>query len=195
MDKYMPKEFTIPELDGISRKAIEEHLKLYQGYVKNTNHILELLESPADHDSYAFKEAQHHLGFEFDGMRNHEYYFGSFVGGAKELPDSALAKKIIATFGSIDKWREYFQDSLATTRGIGWAMLGLDTHTDQLINYWVDEQHLGHLTGVQPLVALDMWEHSYLFDYTPGEKGQYIDAFFRNLNWETVARWYDEAAQ
>ncbi|MEX0934922.1 MAG: Fe-Mn family superoxide dismutase [Candidatus Paceibacterota bacterium] len=191
MATYTPREFEIPELDGISQKTIKEHLGLYQGYVTNTNKIQELIDS-GDVDDYALKETQRRLAFEFDGMRNHEYYFSLFEGGSKKLEDSPLLSKIDDQFGLFDDWLEYFKGSVAKTRGVGWAMLSYDTHTDQLLNYWVDEQHLGHLTGVQPIITLDMWEHSYCMDYAPSEKGQYIDAFFENINWETAAGWYDE---
>lgn len=77
-------------------------------------------------------------------------------------------------------------------RGVGWAMMGYDQHTGNLVNYWVDEQHLGQLPTVEPLVALDMWEHSYCMDYAPSKKKQYINAFFKNLNWDTVAKNYDQ---
>lgn len=191
MATYEPRTFEIPDLDGISKQTIEEHLGLYEGYVKHTNKISDLIESDSV-DEYALKEARRRLGFEFDGMRNHEYYFALFEGGSNELEDSPLLSAIADEFGSFDEWLDYFKGNLAKTRGVGWAMLGYDMHTDQLIHYWIDEQHFGHLTGVQPIITLDMWEHSYCIDYPPSEKGKYIDAFFRNINWETAAGWYDE---
>lgn len=192
MAKYEAKTFDIPELDGISKKTIEEHLGLYEGYVKNFNTIQDEIEKLGP-DSYSAKEARRRMGFEFDGMRNHEYYFSLFEGGAKDMPsDSALATALSDAFESQEKWLEYFKGSVAKTRGVGWAILSYDTHAGELLNYWVDEQHLGHLTGVQPIITLDMWEHSYCIDYPPSEKGKYIDAFFRNVNWETAAQWFDE---
>lgn len=191
MATFEPLTFEIPDLDGISKQTIEEHIGLYEGYVKNTNKIAELIESGSV-DEYALKEARRRLAFEFDGMRNHEYYFGLFEGGPQELEDSPLAEALDDQFGSFDEWLEYFKGDLAKTRGVGWAILGYDMHTGQLLNYWVDEQHLGHLTGVQPIVTLDMWEHSYCIDYPPSEKGKYIDAFFRNINWETAAEWFED---
>lgn len=183
---YEEKKFNIPELKGISKKTIEEHLKLYAGYVKNTNGIFAQKAELAKNQglAYASSETQRRLGFEFDGMRNHEYYFALFEGGAKKLGDNSPLKKAIKKdFGSFENWLTDFK-ALAMTRGPGWAILYKDG--DKLLNSWVDEHHLGQLTGLSPVVALDMWEHAYMIDYSPVEKNKYIGAFFENLNWEVV---------
>lgn len=182
---YEAKQFNIPELKGISAKSIEEHLKLYAGYVKHVNHIRTELQNVSD--TYAQSEMMRRLGFEFGGMRNHEYYFEQFEGSATSLPDGALKSMIEAQWGSVDKFIEHFK-SVATTRGVGWAMLYLDQKTNQLVTAWVDEQHFGQLADLDIVLGLDMWEHSYMLDYPPSEKTKYIDAFFANLNWETVAK-------
>jgi Fe-Mn family superoxide dismutase len=185
MKKFEEKKFDIPELKGISKKTIEEHLKLYAGYVKHLNLIHEIVENP-DNPEYAMREAYRRQGFEFGGMRNHEYYFSHFEGGYKALvSESPLYKKIAEQAGTFDKFLDIFKN-LAMTRGVGWAMLGYDKSTDILIQYWVDEQHLGHLPGVSPILALDMWEHSFVADYQPSGKKNYVDDFFLNINWETV---------
>jgi Fe-Mn family superoxide dismutase len=182
MQQFEEKKFAIPALKGISAKTIEEHLKLYAGYVKNANSILTKIpeyEGYASQDAfapYAANEIRRRFAFEFGGMRNHEIYFGSLEGGPMPLsPENPLAK--------ID-WENFKQ--MAMTRGVGWAMLGFDTSSKQLIQYWVDEQHLGHLPGVSPVLALDMWEHSYVADYQPSGKKQYVEDFFANVNWQKV---------
>ncbi len=192
MKKYMSfveRKFDIGPLEGIGTKSIEEHLKLYAGYVKHSNLILDKIaeySSDAEKNGYAIGELQRRFGFEFDGMRNHEYYFEQFEGGASELPaDGKLASAIIESFGSIDAALTRFK-SIAMTRGIGWAILYYDETTKKLLNAWVDEQHLGHLTGLKVVVALDMWEHSYMLDYVPSEKKKYVDAFFKNINGKKI---------
>lgn len=193
---YQEKQFNIPELKGISQKSIEEHLKLYSGYVKHTNHILEKiaeLSADADANKYEIGELRRRFGFEFDGMRNHEYYFASLEGGAAELAaDGGLHKAIEARWGSFDAWLAEFK-LMAKTRGIGWAILYYDHFADTTLNAWIDEQQLGHLTGLQPILALDMWEHSFVGDYWPSGKGQYIDDFFENLNWGVIEDNYSAA--
>lgn len=190
MNHFSERLFSIPTLQGISQQTIDEHLKLYSGYVKNLNTIVSFLTSPESIDSYALTETQRRLGFEFDGMRNHEYYFACLEGGARPLTEeSPLLKSIISTWGSFDAWLTYFK-KLAMTRGIGWAILYHDPITDTLLPTWVDEQHLGHLTGLSVILALDMWEHSYVHDYLPSGKKQYIDDFFLNVNWGVIEQNY-----
>lgn len=186
---YTEKKFDLPEIEGISKKTIEEHLKLYAGYVKHTNLIIdkvqELSANAAD-NAYTIGELQRRFGFEFDGMRNHEYYFEQLEGGAKAWSESsALKSKIEETWGNFDKWLEQFK-LLAMTRGPGWAILYHDENQNRLVQTWIDEQHLGHLTGLKVILALDMWEHSFMIDYVPSEKKKYVEAFFANLNASVV---------
>jgi Fe-Mn family superoxide dismutase len=188
---YTPKTFTLPALKGISQKNIEEHLKLYEGYVNNTNKILKLLEDP-NIDPYAKSETQRRFSFEFNGMKNHEYYFTSLEGGTIELTaDTSLRTAIEAQWGSFDAWLANFK-TLAKTRGIGWAILYYDADEQKLHNVWIDEQHLGHLNSCQYIIGIDMWEHAYVADYQPSGKAQYIDDYFANVNWEKVAEIFEE---
>ena len=194
MTKFEEQKFNIPTLKGISAKSLEEHLKLYAGYVKNANSILEKIaqyESHIKEDDFApyvIGELHRRFSFEFNGIRNHEYYFDSLSGGSQPLnPTGALAKQIEADFDSIETWLNRFK-VIATTRGVGWAMLYYDPKTKQLLNAWVGEQHLGQLNGGQTILALDMWEHSFVFDYQPSGKKQYVEDFFTNLNWEIIEK-------
>jgi Fe-Mn family superoxide dismutase len=192
MKKYMSfveRKFDIGTLDGIGAKSIEEHLRLYAGYVKHSNLIIDkIAEYSADSEknAYVIGELQRRFGFEFDGMRNHEYYFEQFEGGASDLsPESALATAIAGEWGSLDVALTRFK-AIAMTRGIGWAIMYYDPTTKRLLNAWVDEQHLGHLIGLKVVLALDMWEHSYMLDYVPSEKKKYVDAFFKNINGKKI---------
>jgi superoxide dismutase, Fe-Mn family len=194
METFTLKTFNLGELDGISKKTIEEHLKLYKGYVANSNTIfnkLSEMKNDVDKNSYALAELQRRFGFEFGGMRNHEYYFESLSGGKKEInKEGKLYKKIVKDWGSYEAFLENFK-FIAMTRGIGWAMLYFDKINNKLIMNWVDEQHIGHLAGLPLILALDMWEHSYYLDYIPAEKKNYIEAFFNNLNWGSVENNYE----
>ncbi len=193
MTEYQPQKFSLPALSGLSDKTVETHLKLYEGYVKNTNLILSQIQEYAQDsvkNAYALGELQRRFAFEFDGMRNHEYYFGALEGGPKALqPDSPLAEELTKTFGSVIEFMARFK-AIALTRGIGWAALLYDPAGDRLLTQWVDEQHLGHLVGLSPIVMLDMWEHSYLLDYAPADKAKYIDAYFENFNWDKANEWF-----
>ena len=175
MKTFEEKKFIIPALRGISTKIIEEHLKLYAGYVKNVNELL------------AQKEYNRRFPFEFNGMRNHEVYFSHFEGGPKELSNGSELLKAGLDVENVKQ--------LALTRGVGWAMVYYDPVSKEILHSWVDEQHLGQLSGCIPILALDMWEHSFVADYQPSGKKQYIEDFFANLNWQNVEQNYAIAAK
>lgn len=189
MQEFTPKNFNIGELAGISKKNTEEHLKLYAGYVKNTNSVvtkIKELSLEGEKNAYLLGELFRRFSFEYNGMRNHEIYFSQFVGGGKQLSgDSALAKALIETYSSIEIFINEFKN-IAMTRGVGWAVLWYDKKDKRLLTSWVDEQHLGQLNGCEMILAIDMWEHAYVYDYPTSEKKKYIEAFFENLNWKVV---------
>jgi Fe-Mn family superoxide dismutase len=211
---FVEQKFTIPDLKGISRKTIEEHLKLYAGYVKHANLILEKikeLKQDSEKNAYALGEVNRRFGFEFNGMRNHEVYFKSLEGGSTALTAGGpLQKALEAQWSSfdpvrsregterasasngVDAWLAEFK-AIALTRGIGWAMLYYDRASGQLLNAWIDEQHLGQLQNCALILGLDMWEHSYVADYQPSGKKQYVEDFFANLNWSVIERNFEEA--
>ena len=198
---FTEKKFAIPELSGISQKTIDEHLKLYSGYVKGANLILEKITELRSTDeeivknTYLISELQRRFSFEFDGMRNHEYYFEQFEGGATQIDEQGeLSEKIKETRGSTEAWLLRFKE-IAMTRGVGFAVLYFDKKTNTLNHSWVEEQHLGHLTGANVILMLDMWEHSYMLDYVPSEKKKYVEAFFQNLNFSIAERRYLEVKQ
>lgn len=188
---FEERKFNIPKLDGISEKTIETHLKLYGGYVQNTNSLLAKLDeysTKREVYGYAMDEIQRRFAFEFDGMRNHEYYFSHLEGGRHDLSTESPLKKVIeAEWEQFDKWLERFK-ALALTRGVGWAVLYYDPLKHRALNAWVGEHELGHLVGLSPLLVLDMWEHAFFNDYTPVEKKKYVEAFFGNLNWESAEK-------
>lgn len=196
METYKVKNFEIPKLIGISEKNIEEHLKLYKGYVTNTNLIFNKIneyKNDKENNTFILGELQRRLGFEFNGMRNHEYYFASFVGGYKELKnDSKLKESLIKEWGSLEASLEHFK-LVALTRGIGWAILYYDKMNDKLIMTWIDEQHLGQLLGLSPILCLDMWEHAYVYDYPTSAKKEYVESFLKNLNWQVIEENYNKA--
>jgi Fe-Mn family superoxide dismutase len=190
MKKFEEIKFNIGTLKGISAKNIEEHLKLYAGYVKNTNGIFDLFEkynTDPVANSYAIGELHRRFSFEYNGMRNHEIYFSSLEGGPKPLATTSVLKKAIeVASGSFDNFLLVFKNLAVTTRGIGWAVLCYDKKDKRLFTYWIDEQHLGQLNGATPILMLDMWEHAYVYDYPTSEKKKYIEAFFENLNWKAI---------
>lgn len=193
--KFEEKKFNIGTLKGLSQKTIEEHLKLYSGYVKHSNVILEKIDemsSDPEKNAYAISETQRRFGFEYNGMRNHEIYFDSLSDGPNPPMDgSELVKQIEKDFDSFEKWLGRFKN-IAMTRGIGWAILYWDRKDERLLNAWIDEQHLGQLQDCAPILALDMWEHSFVADYQPSGKKQYVEDYFTNLNWNKAEKNFRE---
>ena len=189
MDYFTAKTFALPELKGISAKNVEEHLKLYAGYVKFSNYIqnqIRELSKDTEKNSYEIAELQRRFAFEHDGMKNHEIYFSQFEGGPASLTSGgALSQQIEKDFGNFDAFLARLK-ALAMTRGVGWAMLYYCSESGHLLTQWVDEQHMGHLFGPKLILAIDMWEHSYVYDYPTSEKKKYVEAFFENLNWAKV---------
>jgi Fe-Mn family superoxide dismutase len=186
---YSAQTFTIPALDGISTKSIEEHLGLYQGYVKNFNAISKLMpEYAGDMEKHglALAELIRRRSFEFGGMRLHELYFAQFEGGAQaRQTDSALSKQLTAEYKDASHV-EPFIKAIGAMRGPGWALLYWDPQAKQFLAGFSGEQHMGHFATLPVVLALDVWEHAYLLDHGAAGKGKYIDAFFKNLNWKVI---------
>ncbi len=173
-------------MPGFSEVLLKNHFTLYQGYVTNTNKVLDLLgamlnEGKAGTPEYA--ELKRRLGWEFDGMRLHEFYFENL--GAKALNSAgALAKKIAADFGSYENWEKDFK-ATGAMRGIGWTILYQDPVSGRLINFWINEHDVAHPAGCVPLLIMDVFEHAFMLDYGL-KRADYITAFFGNINWSAV---------
>ncbi len=194
MTKYNAKEFNLPDLSGMSHKQVEVHLGLYKGYVAHINKLYEVLEelkNDPEKNAYSIESVRRRIGFEFNGMRMHEIYFDQFENGkTDEARGGALDEIVSAKFGDFDTFKEEFHKT-AMTRGIGWTILAIDKKTDEIPEahiFWVADHELGQLGDTVPIIALDMWEHAYMVDYTPAEKVEYIKSFFDNLNWELIEK-------
>lgn len=190
---YQEKNFGLTSLPaqsglpGLSEKQITEHIKLYNGYVKNLNELnmrLEKLQADPAADAYVVAELKRRIGFEFNGMRLHDYYF-SDLGGNGVLADGELKSALSAQYGSYENWQKDFK-ATAMMRGTGWAILAYDEDAKRFFNIWVNSHELGHLAGAKILIALDVWEHAFLFDYLPSERAKYIDAYLANINWQKI---------
>ena len=194
--EYAVKTFDIPKLDGISEKSVEEHLGLYQGYVKNFNaiskQIAELAMADWEKNMHPVAELVRRRSFEFDGMRLHEYYFEQFEGGPTPLsPNGALGKALEKTYKP--KNVVEVMTKIGNMRGPGWAILYYDKIGDELLTGFSGEQHQGHFVTLPIILALDVWEHAFLLDYGAQGKGKYIDAFFKNLNWSVIEKRFEAA--
>jgi len=187
---YAEKDFShLKGLTGISDKTIEIHLGLYSGYVKNTNllneKVIELTEAnKAGQPEYA--EIKRRYGWEYNGMRLHEYYFGNLKPGGSELKDTGnLGRLMSETYSSIEVWKNDFM-KVGGMRGVGWAILFQDPMTKTLSNHWISSHEEGNVAGFIPILVMDVWEHAFLLDYKPSERSKYIESFFQNIDWTAV---------
>ena len=181
---YTKKDYSrLKGMPGFSDRALDIHFALYEGYVNNTNGLLEKLET-ADKSSPEYSEMKRRLGWEFDGMRLHEYYFGALGGNGQPEGRGDLAKAFEKDFGSFENWEKDFV-ATGKMRGIGWAALYQDTQEGRLINFWINEHNEGHPAGANPILVMDVFEHAFVPDYGTN-KGGYIEAFMKNLDWNVI---------
>ncbi len=189
MKLYDPKEFALPALEGLSAKSVEEHLGLYQGYVKNFNVITALIADmvkDSEKNAHPLSELVRRRSFEFDGMRLHEIYFAQFENGAVPMSGGSPMTLALATqYGGVDAAIAQVK-AVGMMRGPGWSMLYFDPQNKQFQIGFSGEQHQGHFVTLPILLALDVWEHAYILDYGAAGKAKYIDAFFANLNWSVI---------
>ncbi len=174
---------------GFSGMLLNNHFKLYQGYVKNTNALLEklgALRAAGQDRGPEYAELKRRLGWEYNGLLLHEYYFENLGGNEALDPESALAKKIAEDFGSFEEWKNDFI-STGLMRGIGWVVLYLEPRAGRLVNSWVNEHDTGNLAGARPLLVMDVFEHAFMTDYQL-DKAKYIEAFFKSVDWKKAAQ-------
>src|SRR5579871_1353368 len=187
MKTYSPKKWDLSGLQGISDATLELHFGLYEGYVKNTNTLLELTQEARRNGASGadpkFAELVRRLGWEFNGMRLHELYFDNLRKNATETSSGALYDLLAAGFGDFETWKKEFF-AVGGMRGVGWAIAFYDPKGDQIVNQWVEQHHNGNVAGTVPIVVMDCWEHAFIRDYKPSERGRYVEAFYANLNWE-----------
>ena len=196
MGDYKARQFDLSGLTGISDETLEMHFKLYEGYVKETNNLTTRItefikDANVDQEEMpAYSELTRRLGFEYNGMVLHEYYFDNLKkGGGTGDPakSSSFVKAAEETFGSYEIWKADFV-GIGKMRGVGWAICYENPVNGRLSNHWITLHETGNVAGFTPVLVMDVWEHAYLLDYKPAERPKYIEAFFSNIDWTTVGK-------
>lgn len=195
--EYIAKDYSyLFGMPGFSDPLLKMHFQLYQGYVKNANLLLSRLKELELQDrdlTYDYGALKRRFGWEWDGMRLHEFYFEN-LGGKDPLDKSApLYQRIAKDFGTYDAWKKSFV-STGMMRGIGWVILYRDPQTGRLFNTWINEHDVGHLAGGDPLLVMDVFEHAYITQYGL-DRGKYINAFFDNIDWAKASKRYNDAVR
>ena len=190
---YKARQFNLSGLTGISDRTLDMHFKLYEGYVKETNILTEqitefLKDGKVDQEEMpAYSELKRRHGFEYNGMVLHEYYFGNLKrpGGGDPERTSLFFKATESSFSSYAIWKADFI-SVGKMRGVGWAICYQDPASGRLSNHWITLHEVGNVAGFNPTLVMDVWEHAFILDYKPAERGKYIEAFFSNIDWSAV---------
>jgi Fe-Mn family superoxide dismutase len=198
--QYKAQKFDLKGLQGISDEQLAEHFKLYEGYVENVNKLnMELSElvsgGKASGKNPEFAERTRRLGFEYNGMILHEYYFSNLRASAEPQParESSLGRALVSSFGSVENWQKDFH-AIGEMRGVGWVILFEDPATDRLTNLWITLHQDGVPAGFKPLLVMDVWEHAFMRDYKATERAKYIEAFFGNIDWRRVEQRLNETS-
>jgi Fe-Mn family superoxide dismutase len=196
-DDIQPRQFPAfdKELDGISRQTMQDHYKLYEGYIKKVNECRKIL-NEFDYAQIEGNQVYSPLRavsidytFALLGYKNHELYFGHLGGNGGE-PTGEFARLLSEEFkpGGIQGWKDAVRKAALAARG--WVMVGYDLNDGSIFNYLLDTQNLWAVYNMVPVLALDVYEHAYARDFgaTPDGRKQYVEAFFRNLDWDHVNR-------
>jgi superoxide dismutase, Fe-Mn family len=188
------------ELDGISRQTMEDHFKLFEGYAKKSNECRKLL-NEFDYGKIEGNQVYSPLRavsvdytFALLGFKNHELYF-QHLGGDGGEPTGRFAELVDDEFhGGIEEWKAAVRKAARAARG--WVIVGYDLDDGSIFNYLLDTQNLWAVYNMVPVIALDVYEHAYVRDFgaTPDGRGEYVEAFFRNLDWDHVNRQLERAA-
>ncbi|MBI2444590.1 MAG: superoxide dismutase [Candidatus Magasanikbacteria bacterium] len=171
---------------GFSDQLLKNHFILYQGYVTNFNKLNDILVAREKEGKYGtpeYSELNRRLGWEFNGMRLHELYFGNMTRAAT-APGEAFKNRLAPEWGSYELFAKDFK-AMGAMRGIGWVILYHDREADRLFNVWINEHDVGHFAGCTPLLVLDVFEHAFMLDYGT-KRADYIEAFMQAVDWQVV---------
>ena len=182
------------ELDGISKETMDDHFKLYEGYAKKANECRKILnefdygEIEGNQVYSPLRAVSVDYTFALLGFKNHDLYFGH-LGGEGGEPQGRFAELVEGEFpGGVEMWKQSVRKNASAARG--WVMVGYDLNDGSIFNYIMDTQNLWAVYNMVPVLALDVYEHAYARDFgsTPDGRKQYVEAFFRNLDWDHVNR-------
>ena len=191
--KYKPVDYSylLGHVQGIDDKLMKIHFKLYEELVGATNGALQYLHECSLHgvkNMIEYSAIQKELGFFYNGMRLHEFYFGMMCGENMNKMDSNLINDINRYFGSFKLWKENFIKT-AHIPGIGFVVLCRDKSNGMLINNWINNFEIGELIGTDILLVMDLWEHAYIAEFNL-DVTKYAETYLKNVNWSVVSQMY-----
>lgn len=190
-EPYQAKDFShlvSKNMDGLSSSQIEQHLKLYKGYVGKSNEIFaKLKEADLTNPNATYSPLRELLveqSFAVNGMIYHEFYFGN-LGGNGGDPSGDVKVALDERFGSTGKFMDFLKASGKCMRG--WVVVGYNTRGGHIDTFGLDMHNMWAPQNIVPLLVLDVYEHAYMVDYGI-DRAKYLDAFAKNLDWQVVAK-------
>lgn len=187
MYNIKPKTFDFKSVNGISSKQLDEHYKLYVGYVNKLNEIWNTPYVPSEYtgsNSTYSKMRSLKLGetYSLDGVKLHQLYFQNMTGG-NNTPNGLLLKAIIDQFSSYDNFISYLTNVGLSMRG--WAILSIDSIDNRFHIIGSDLHDTGAVWLSYPILVMDVYEHAYFMDFGT-DKEKYISTFIKNINWKVL---------
>lgn len=187
---YVAKDFSglQGKLDGLSASQIEQHIKLYKGYIGKSNELRSKLKdvdlSTANATYSAVREMLVEQSFAVNGVIYHEFYFGN-LGGKGGDPSGELKSALEERWGSIAKFNDFLKAAGKSVRG--WVVIGFNTRGGFIDSFGLDSHNIGSPANFVPLLVLDVYEHAYMVDYGI-DRAKYLDAFLKNIDWDVVGK-------
>ncbi len=178
----------------ISEQVLKWHHDTHhQGYVDGWNSAEDTLEDNRESGDFGSSGAAlRNVTHNGCGHILHTLFWQCMSPEGGSQAEGELADRIEQDFGSYDAWKGEFE--AAAKNASGWALLVYDSFSNQLHNVVVDKHDQGALWGSHPILALDVWEHSYYYDYGPA-RGDFIDAFFEVVDWDEPNQRYQQAVE
>jgi Fe-Mn family superoxide dismutase len=191
---YQPRDFTLYDLEGFSGRSVDVHLDVYRNHVESVNRQLaaKAAATPRDEQPAAPAPAsstENDFAFEYNGMVLHELFFEGLTTalGTYPPPDGAFARAAERSFGSVEAWKKDIR-ALAETPRPGWVLCALDRSTRRLFNVWVDQHELGLPAHTDPVLVIDLWEHAWIGDFEPAQRGEYIELMLTQTDWQVIEK-------
>lgn len=181
----------------ISAEIMElHHSKHHAGYVKGANAALDRLEAARSGDeSVDIKATMRDLSFHVNGHVLHEIFWKTLQSPeANNSPSSTpIESKLEEHFGSYEAFATEFSKAAKAVEGSGWAVLSTDDEGNLLVHQ-VQNHNLLQISGFNPILVLDVWEHAYYLDYK-NDRGSYVDGFWQIVDWDAVSELYTTATK